>query len=170
MNVKPKLVMNALAVSLFALALPAPEALAGGKPACAAYLTEAEVEGALGLDMEATEPVEYSEGFTVCSWVKDRPVEGQLGINLSFFEMKAIRDRFDKAAAYLGIEGGFDGFRSFVQEFNDQLGIPRRLSDVGVTEDRIDELAAMAITDPSCGGNPVELTVDNLKELFRACI
>ena len=86
------------------------------------------------------------------------------------FNADAIRDRFDKAAAYLGIEGGFDGFRSFVQEFNDQLGIPRRLSDVGVTEDRIDELAAMAITDPSCGGNPVELTVDNLKELFRACI
>jgi alcohol dehydrogenase class IV len=86
------------------------------------------------------------------------------------FNAGAIRDRFDKAAAYLGIEGGFDGFRSFVQEFNDQLGIPRRLSDVGVTEDRIDELAAMAITDPSCGGNPVELTVDNLKELFRACI
>lgn len=86
------------------------------------------------------------------------------------FNADAIRDRFDKAAAYLGIEGGFDGFRSFVQEFNDQLGIPRRLSDVGVTEERIDELAAMAITDPSCGGNPVELTVDNLKELFRACI
>jgi len=86
------------------------------------------------------------------------------------FNAAAIRDRFDKAAAYLGIEGGFEGFQRFVQEFNDQLGIPRRLSDLGVTEDRIDELAEMAITDPSCGGNPVKLTVEDLKGLFRACL
>ena len=43
----------------------------------------------------------------------------------------AIRDRFDMAAAYLGIEGGFDGFRAFVQALNDQMGIPRTLSEVG---------------------------------------
>ena len=29
-----------------------------------------------------------------------------------------IRDRFDQAAGYLGIEGGFDGFCAFVDAFN----------------------------------------------------
>ena len=82
----------------------------------------------------------------------------------------AIRDRFDLAAPYLGISGGFEGFRGFVQEFNDSLGIPRKLRDMGVGDDRIDELAAMALEDPSCGGNPVELTLDNLGGLFRAVI
>ncbi|MBO6636394.1 MAG: iron-containing alcohol dehydrogenase, partial [Parvibaculum sp.] len=82
----------------------------------------------------------------------------------------AISDRFEQAAAYLGIEGGFDGFRAFVQEFNDSFGIPRRLRDLGVGTDRIDELTSMALADPSCGGNPVELNRDNVRALFDACI
>ncbi|SEO33877.1 Alcohol dehydrogenase, class IV [Salinihabitans flavidus] len=82
----------------------------------------------------------------------------------------AIAERFDRAAPYLGIEGGFDGFRAFVQGFNDSLGIPRRLSDLGVSRERIPELAAMALKDPSCGGNPVPLTAANVTALFEACI
>lgn len=81
-----------------------------------------------------------------------------------------IRDRFDLAASYLGIDGGYDGFRTFVQEFNDSFGIPRTLSEMGVTADRIDDLVAMALEDPSCGGNPVTLTADNLKALFEGCL
>lgn len=79
-----------------------------------------------------------------------------------------IKDRFRTVAAYLDIEGGFDGFCSFVQEFNDALGIPRKLSDLGVDPTRIDELVSEAIKDPSCGGNPVKLTKENLRDLYRA--
>ncbi|MGE4534052.1 iron-containing alcohol dehydrogenase [Halomonas sp.] len=86
------------------------------------------------------------------------------------FNAEAIRERFDMAAGYLGIADGFDGFRAFAQELNDRLGIPRTLSEVGVTPDRLDDLAAMAIQDPSCGGNPVPLTVENLKTLFQRCL
>ena len=86
------------------------------------------------------------------------------------FNAEMIRPRFDMAAAYLGIEGGFEGFTAFVQSLNDQLGIPRTLSELGATPERIDELAEMAIQDPSCGGNPVTLTIDNLKELYRRCM
>ncbi|WP_280552365.1 iron-containing alcohol dehydrogenase [Halomonas sp. 25-S5] len=86
------------------------------------------------------------------------------------FNADKIRARFDMAADYLGIEDGFDGFRAFVQELNDQMGIPRTLSEIGATPDRIDDLAEMAIQDPSCGGNPVTLTVEDLKALFRQCM
>ncbi len=81
-----------------------------------------------------------------------------------------ISERFDRAAGYLGIDGGFKGFQSFVQEFNDGLGIPRKLSEMGVGDDRIDELTAMALEDPSCGGNPVKLDEGNVKALFEAVI
>ncbi len=81
-----------------------------------------------------------------------------------------IRDRFDMAAAYLGIDGGFDGFQSFVQGLNDGLGIPCKARELGVGSDRIAELALMALEDPSCGGNPVELTVKNVTALFEAVI
>ena len=81
-----------------------------------------------------------------------------------------IADRFAGVAAYLGIAGGFDGFRAFVQEFNDSFGIPRKLSEMGVGRDRIDDLTTMALADPSCGGNPVALTTENVKALFQATI
>ncbi|WP_298856161.1 iron-containing alcohol dehydrogenase, partial [uncultured Ruegeria sp.] len=84
------------------------------------------------------------------------------------FNAPAIADRFQQAASYLGIDGGFDGFRAFVQEFNDSLGIPRTLSDLSVTETAIPELVQGAIIDPSCGGNPIELTKENLTQLFKA--
>ena len=85
------------------------------------------------------------------------------------FNADSIRGRFDQAAAYLGIDGGFDGFCEFVQQFNDSFAIPRTLTEMGVSADRLDDLVAMALEDPSCGGNPVELTADGLRGLFRAC-
>ncbi len=86
------------------------------------------------------------------------------------FNAPAIADRFQQAAAYLGIEGGFDGFRAFVQEFNDSLGIPRKLSELGVTDAAIPGLVEGAVIDPSCGGNPIDLTRGNLTQLFKAAL
>ena len=85
------------------------------------------------------------------------------------FNADAISGRFVQAAAYLGIDGGFDGFCEFVQQFNDSFAIPRTLIEMGVSADRLDDLVAMALEDPSCGGNPVALTVEGLRGLFRAC-
>lgn len=86
------------------------------------------------------------------------------------FNADVIADRFDRAAGFLGIEGGFNGFQSFVQDFNDSFEIPRKLSEMGVSTDKMDALVAGAIKDPSCGGNPVELTAVNLRQLFEAVI
>ncbi len=86
------------------------------------------------------------------------------------FNAPVIADRFQQAAAYLGIDGGFDGFRSFVQEFNDSFAIPRKLSDLGVTKAAIPELVQGAIIDPSCGGNPIQLNQQNITELFNTAI
>ncbi|GGE43309.1 iron-containing alcohol dehydrogenase [Actibacterium pelagium] len=78
-----------------------------------------------------------------------------------------IETRFNEVAPYLGIKGGFDGFCAFVDEFNASLGIPKRMSDLGVTNPDIDRLIAGALKDPSCGGNPVELNEDNVRALFE---
>lgn len=82
----------------------------------------------------------------------------------------AIETRFDQIAGYLGIDGGFDGFCAFVDEFNTSLGIPKRMSDLGVTNPDIDRLVAGALIDPSCGGNPIELNEQNLRKLFLAVL
>ena len=78
-----------------------------------------------------------------------------------------IRDRFDSVTGYLGIQNGFSGFKVFVDEFNASLNIPLRLSDLGVENPDLGELVKGALSDPSCGGNPVKLTSDNLKALFE---
>ena len=86
------------------------------------------------------------------------------------FNRPAIEERIGSLAAYLGIEGGFDGFYDAVTGMRAKLGVPDKLSILGVTADRIDELAAMAVEDPSAGGNPVELTLDAAKSLYGECI
>ncbi|UWQ02430.1 iron-containing alcohol dehydrogenase [Aliiroseovarius crassostreae] len=86
------------------------------------------------------------------------------------FNAAEIADRFDRVAGYLGVTGGFKGFQSFVQAFNDSFEIPRNLSEMGVSTDQMDALVEGAIKDPSCGGNPVELTRENLRSLFDAVI
>lgn len=86
------------------------------------------------------------------------------------FNASEIADRFDRVAGYLGIEGGFKGFQRFVQDFNDSFEIPRKLSEMGVSADQMDALVGGAIKDPSCGGNPVELTRENLRQLFEDVI
>ncbi len=86
------------------------------------------------------------------------------------FNRPAIEDKIVRAAAYLGISGGFDGFYDYVLKLREELGVPDKLAALGVGTDRIDEMSEMAIVDPTAGGNPVELTLDAAKKLFRECI
>ncbi|NEY90444.1 iron-containing alcohol dehydrogenase [Tabrizicola oligotrophica] len=82
----------------------------------------------------------------------------------------AIEERIEKAAAYLGITGGFDGFRAAVMDLRKTLNIPENLTALGVTNPNLDELTEMALEDPSCGGNPVTMTRENTLALFKACL
>jgi alcohol dehydrogenase class IV len=82
----------------------------------------------------------------------------------------AIEGVIGEAAEYLGIKGGFDGFFDYVLRRRSDLGVPDKLRDMGVGDNRIAELTEMALNDPSCGGNPVELNAENVEALFRACI
>jgi 4-hydroxybutyrate dehydrogenase len=86
------------------------------------------------------------------------------------FNAKAIRDRFDAAAAYLGIADGFDGFCAYVDELNHSMQIPQTLTDLGVRDPDIDALTDAALRDPSTGGNPVEMTRENTRALFEALL
>ncbi len=81
-----------------------------------------------------------------------------------------IRERFDRAAAYLGISGGFDGFCAFVDDFNDSFAIPKKLSGLGVKDANVEALVEAALRDPSAGGNPVTMTPENTRAVLEACL
>ncbi len=86
------------------------------------------------------------------------------------FNRSAIETRIERLAAYLGIDGGFDGFYAFVEELNASLGIPANLTELGVTDPDLDWLVEQALQDPSVGGNPVEMTPENTRQLFTDCL
>ncbi len=86
------------------------------------------------------------------------------------FNRTAIEDRIEKAAAYLGFEGGFAGFHDQVMELRAKLAIPENLSAMGVQFADLDMLTEMALEDPSCSGNPVKMTRENTRKLYDACM
>ncbi len=86
------------------------------------------------------------------------------------FNRPAVEEKLAAAAAYLGLEGGFDGFAARVDELNATFGILEGLATLGVERARLDDLTAMALDDPSVGGNPVQMTPENTRELFVAAM
>ena len=83
------------------------------------------------------------------------------------FNASAIRERFDMVAAYLDIDGGFDGFCQFVSDFNKGFAIPENLRQLGVESPDVESLVKAALRDPSVGGNPVPMTFDNTLALLE---
>ena len=86
------------------------------------------------------------------------------------FNSPKIKNRFEHVAKYLSINNGFEGFCEFVQNLNDSLKIPKKLSQLGVINPNIDNLTKMALADPSCAGNPIKLTSENVSFLFKASL
>ena len=83
---------------------------------------------------------------------------------------KKIEKDVARAAAYLGITGGFDGFLKWILALRKEIGIPHGLAEIGIDALRLDEVAAMAVKDPSAGGNPILFTEKQYKALAKKCV
>ena len=83
---------------------------------------------------------------------------------------QVIEEKISKAAAYLDINGGFDGFYDFVVGFRQALGVPNKLREMGVKRAEVERMTQMALTDPSGLGNPVPLNYNNVMDLYETCI
>lgn len=90
------------------------------------------------------------------------------------FNRSAIEHRIARLAAYLGIDGGFDGFAAAIVKLRKDLNVPHTLpefiQDFAPDEARLDLMAEMAIVDPTAGGNPVQLTKEAALALYRQAI
>ncbi|MCA0434710.1 MAG: iron-containing alcohol dehydrogenase [Proteobacteria bacterium] len=83
---------------------------------------------------------------------------------------KKIEKDIERAAAYLGIKGGFNGFLKWILALRKEVSIPNALKDIGIDTKRLDEVAEMAVKDPSAGGNPIQFTVKQYKALAKKCV
>jgi alcohol dehydrogenase len=90
------------------------------------------------------------------------------------YVLKANRKKIEKdigrAAAYLGMKGGFDGFLRWILALRKEIGIPHKLADIGIDTKRLDEVAKMAIKDPTAGSNPIQFSEKQYKALAKKCV
>jgi len=82
------------------------------------------------------------------------------------FNKPAIKNLLKEASNYLGINGGFDGFCSYVDDLNAFLEVPRSLSELGIKNPDIDRIVSSALNDPSTAGNPINMTISNTRDLL----
>lgn len=95
--------------------------------------------------------------------------------HVAAFNAAASPERYARIAAILGIDGSgrreaqggaqaIHGLRALCSD----LGIPSRLRDVGVSEDRLEELSRLSSTSDHSSCNPRETSEQDFRELFRA--
>ncbi|MCP4114118.1 MAG: iron-containing alcohol dehydrogenase [Desulfobacteraceae bacterium] len=92
------------------------------------------------------------------------------------FNAEAAGDKYADAARRLGLKGGdtrelVDSLIDFIIYLNNALDIPGTLKDFGVNEDdflaNLDSIAENSVADPCTGTNPREISVAQMKELFK---
>ena len=84
------------------------------------------------------------------------------------FNRAAVETRIERLAAYIGLAPSFDAFLTWVLELRAEIGIPHDLKGLDVGLDRLAEIAAMAVVDPTAGGNPVKLDEAGASAIFMA--
>ncbi len=85
------------------------------------------------------------------------------------FNRKEIEKRIIKLCEYLDLKDiSFDGFLNWVLDLRKELNIPHKLSEVIDEKDfDIERLSKMALADPSTGGNPKKLTVEDMRIMYQ---
>jgi alcohol dehydrogenase class IV len=80
----------------------------------------------------------------------------------------AIESRIARLGAYLGLEQpGFDGFLALVLELRREAAVPHTLGELGIDPGASEQIATMAVQDPSAGGNPVAFDLEAARSVLR---
>ena len=85
------------------------------------------------------------------------------------FNKGVIEQKIIKICNYLELKDkSFNGFIDWVLKLRKDLNIPHKLSEVIEEKDfDLERLSKMALDDPSTGGNPKKLTVDDMKIMYQ---
>ena len=85
------------------------------------------------------------------------------------FNKDVIEEKIVKICDYLEFKvKSFDDFVNWTLKLREDLNIPHKLSEVIKEEDfDIERLSKMALEDPSTGGNPKKLSVEDLKVMYE---
>ncbi|WP_067561480.1 iron-containing alcohol dehydrogenase [Halofilum ochraceum] len=83
------------------------------------------------------------------------------------FNHAAIADRMGPVAQALGLlDTSFDAVFNWVLQFRERLGVPHTLADLGVDDNRADEIGRLGEIDPPAAKNPVPVKAADLEGIF----
>ncbi|MBC9797346.1 iron-containing alcohol dehydrogenase [Sinomicrobium sp. FJxs] len=95
-------------------------------------------------------------------------------VNLPYgmrFNYEGFEAYFDNMAYALGIGAGKgDKVVDYLFEMNDRLGLPSRLSEIGVKEPHIEELSILAEADFCHPSNPKPVSREDFKRLYKEAL
>ena len=85
------------------------------------------------------------------------------------FNKDAIEKKIIKVCEFINLDNkSFDGFIQWIIDLRKKLSIPHKLSEVISEKDlEIDKLSKLALEDPSTGGNPKKLTLNDMKIMYE---
>jgi alcohol dehydrogenase class IV len=87
------------------------------------------------------------------------------------FNAPAIGPKVAPMCQAMGLEGNdFETFYAAVSRLLDHCGIPRSLTEIGVTADRIDSIAAKAMTDTAARTNPRRFSLEEVKTVIETAM
>ena len=95
-------------------------------------------------------------------------------INLPYgmeFNYKGFENRFDKMGIALGLgPNSAQKVIPYLFELNNQLGLPKRLRDIGVKEFHIEKLSKLAVEDFCHPSNPKPVVKTNFEAIYRKAL
>ncbi len=81
---------------------------------------------------------------------------------------KAIEEKIISLSRYLNLDDQtFDGFMNWILDLRKKLLIPHTLKELIDDDKKFSEMSKMAKEDPSTGGNPIALEVDDFYNLYK---
>ena len=87
------------------------------------------------------------------------------------FNKNVIENKIITICDYLNLKKNFQSFLDWILDLRKKLNIPHKLSDVvDVKKIDLEQLSKMAFEDPSTGGNPKKITIDDMKILYEHSI
>ncbi len=86
------------------------------------------------------------------------------------YNREVIAPKIERLAAYLGLEPRFEAFLDWVLRLREELRVPHTLEGLKVGSERFDLMAAMALDDPTAGGNPVPVTKESARRLYETAL
>lgn len=86
------------------------------------------------------------------------------------FNRAIIEDRIKRLAAYIGLRPTFRAFLDWVLALRAEIGVPHTLAGLKVGGDHIDRIVAMAVEDPTAGGNPRPFDKRAARTIFKRAL